>query len=82
MANTLSRLFGRLTGARREDQLARYIIVECHRGRDLADVLDDAYVKNRADETTLRRLMDHPELVHAVGADAVATLRAQISSLR
>jgi hypothetical protein len=82
MANTFSRLFGRLTGARKEDQLVRFILAETHRGRDLREVLDDPYVKNRADPTTLRRLMDHPELVKGVGGDAVQKLRDQLASLR
>ena len=78
----ISRLFGRLTGARREDQLVRYVISETRRGRTLGDVLDDPYIRNRADETTIRRLLDHPELVKALGQDAVSQLRAQLSSTR
>jgi hypothetical protein len=73
-------MFGRLTGARREDSLVRYVIAECRKDRDLADVLNDPYVKNRADPTTLQRLMDHPELVKALGEDSVAKIRGRIES--
>jgi hypothetical protein len=73
--------FSRLTGARREDALVRYVIAECRKARDLADVLEDPYVTNRADRTTLQRLMDHPELVRALGDHAVETIRARIASL-
>jgi hypothetical protein len=78
--SVLSRFFSRLTGSRREDALARYVIAEAGKGRDLAEILDDPFVKNRADETTLLRLMDHPEVVDAVGGGAVARLRAALAS--
>ena len=73
--------FDRLTGARSEDALVRYVIAECRKERHLADVLKDPYVTNRADRTTLQRLMDHPELVHALGDGAVDTIRARIAAL-
>jgi hypothetical protein len=81
MGSTFTRFFGRFTGARREDQLARYIIAECRRGRDLHDVLDDPYVTNRADPTTIQRLMDHPELVNALGTDSVQRLREYLATI-
>jgi hypothetical protein len=71
----------RLTGARGEDALVRYVIAECRKGRTLADVLEDPYVTNRADRTTLQRLMDHHELVQALGDGAVDTIRARIAAL-
>jgi hypothetical protein len=73
--------FSRLTGARSEDAIVRYVIAECRKGRHLADVLKDPYVTNRADRTTLQRLMDHPELVSALGDGAVDTIRARIAAL-
>jgi hypothetical protein len=73
--------FSRLTGARSEEGIVRYVIAECRKGRDLASVLQDPYVTNRADRTTLQRLMDHPELVRALGEGAVDTIRARIASL-
>ena len=74
-------VFERLTGAHAEDALVRYVITECHKGRDMADVLQDPYIRNRATESDLRRLVDHHELVAAVGEDAVQALRAHISAL-
>jgi hypothetical protein len=73
--------FSRLTGSRTEEALVRYVIAECRKSRDLASVLEDPYVTNRADRTTLQRLMDHPELVRALGDSAVETIRARIASL-
>jgi hypothetical protein len=79
MAGILSKLFGR--GSRTEDALARYVIAETHAGRSLNEVLDDPYIKNRADRVGVLRLLDHPEVVKAVGGDAVARLRAQLDEL-
>jgi hypothetical protein len=77
----ISRALSRFTGARQEDALVRYIVGEAGRGRTLSDILDDPYVRNRADDTTVRRILDRPELVHAVGRDAVEGLRAQLAAL-
>jgi hypothetical protein len=71
----------RLSGSRKEQELARYIVVECHRGRDLADVLEDPYVQIRSDPTTIQRLMDHPEFVNSLGNDAVEQLRGYLANL-
>ena len=71
----------RLTGTRGEDALVRYVIAECRKGRHLADVLEDPYVTNRADRTTLQRLLDHHELIQALGDSAADTIRARIAAL-
>ena len=77
----ISRMLTRFTGARQEDALVRYIVSEAGRGRTLGDILDDPYVRNRADATTVNRILDRPELVNAVGRDAVDGLRAQLAAL-
>jgi hypothetical protein len=59
-----------------EDALARHVITEFRRGRPLAEVLDDPFVKNRADAGARRRLLDRSDVVSAVGEDIVAHLRA------
>jgi hypothetical protein len=59
-----------------EDALARHVITEFRRGRPLAEVLDDPYVKNRADASARRRLLDRSDVVSTVGEDIVAQLRA------
>jgi hypothetical protein len=77
----ISRTLTRLIGARQEDALVRYIVGEAGRGRMLGDILDDPYVRNRSDDTTVHRILDRPELVNAVGRDAVEGLRAQLAAL-
>jgi hypothetical protein len=52
-----------------EELVAEHVIREHHRGRALAEILEDAYVKNRLTPEQIARLLDRPELVHAIGDD-------------
>jgi hypothetical protein len=61
-----------------EERLAQYVIREHHRGRPLSDVLDDHYVTNRMTPEQVRRLLDRPDVVHALGDDLTAEARAEI----
>ena len=81
-SGTFSKLLKRFTGSKKEDALARYVIAEVRKGRELGEVLDDPYIKNRADKLDVQRVLDHPEVVEAVGGDAVDKLRAQLDDLR
>ena len=75
LRNPFSFLFAR-SGA--EDRLASYVIREHERGRSLADVLEDPYVRNRASESQLRRLLERPDVVHAVGQHAIEQARLDV----
>ena len=55
-----------------EDRIAQYVIREHHRGRPLEDILQDNYVTNRCSGEQIRRLLERPEIIHAVGEDTVA----------
>ena len=74
--NPLSILSAR---SRAEEYLARYIVRECRLGRSLHDVLEDSYVKNRATAEQRRRLLDRPEVVAAVGKEAIRELRSTVT---
>ena len=65
-------------GSSRQDQLAAYIIREHKAGRPLAEILDDPYLRNRASEVERRRLLERPDIVKAVGEDAVQAVSRQI----
>jgi hypothetical protein len=53
-----------------EDRVAQYVIREHDRGRALNDILEDKYVVNRLPSPEQRaRLMDRPEIMHAIGGD-------------
>jgi hypothetical protein len=54
-----------------EDRMAQYIIREHHRGRPLAEILEDHYVTNRMTPEQVRRLLDRPEVIHEIGDDLI-----------
>ena len=59
--------------------MAQYVIREHHRGRPLAEILDDHYVTNRCTPEQIRRLLDRPDVVHSLGENLVAEAKTQIS---
>jgi hypothetical protein len=62
--------------SRKEEVVAEYVIREHHLGRPLAEILRDAYVKNRLSPQQVERLLDRSDVLHAVGDDMVAAHRA------
>jgi hypothetical protein len=75
-SNPFSFLSARSSG---EDRLATYVIREHERGRALGEILDDPYVRNRAHPQEIARLLDRPEVVHAIGESAVAAEQQKLS---
>jgi hypothetical protein len=63
-----------------EDRVAAYVIREHARGRGLSEILDDRYVQNRLSPEQKRRLLDRPEIVRALGEDAVDETRRHLES--
>ena len=62
-----------------EERVAQYLIREHERGRPLAEILEDKYVVNRLPSPEQRaRLLDRPEVVHAVGTDLASAAKATI----
>ena len=59
-----------------EDRLAAYVIREHERGRPLAEILEDPYVQNRTTPEQRARLLDRPEIIHALGESAIDEARA------
>jgi hypothetical protein len=74
LRNPFSFLFTRSSG---EDRIAAYVIREHERGRSLAEILDDPYIKNRTTATERDRLLDRPEIVRALGRDTVEATRQE-----
>jgi hypothetical protein len=69
-------LFGSLFGSSRQEQfLVRYVLREHARGRPLAEIFDDPYVRNRSTPEERARLLEHPEVVSAVGDNVLEELR-------
>ena len=72
--NPFSFLFARSS---QEDRVAAYVIREHERGRSLAEVIDDPYVRNRLTPPQRERLLDRPEIIEAVGDDVVSAARRE-----
>jgi len=73
---------GLFSASRQEQHLTLYILREVRRGRPLSDVLADPYVLNRTTEEQRKRLLDRPELIEAIGEEAIANLRTAVDSAR
>jgi hypothetical protein len=69
LRNPFSFLFASKSG---EERVAVYIVREHKRGRSLSDVLDDPFVRNRCSEREIARVLERPEVIHALGDDIVA----------
>lgn len=64
-----------------EELVAEHVIREHRRGRALSEILADAYVVNRLSEAQVARLLDRPDVLHAIGDDlAAAHLRGPAGS--
>ena len=70
--NPFSFLFAR---SGKDERMAAYVIREHERGRALAEILEDPYMRNRCTEAEIARLLDRPEVIHALGEPVVATER-------
>lgn len=77
LLDTLREVFSFLGGHNRsEAAVAQYVIREHHRGRGLEEILGDPYVTNRCTRQQIDRLLDRPEVVHAIGEDMIARVRS------
>ena len=72
LRNPFSFLF---TRSSKEELLAAYVLREHERGRPLSEILEDPYIRNRSTPQEVARLLDRPEIVHALGEGAVAPER-------
>jgi hypothetical protein len=75
LRNPFSFLFTRSSS---EDRVAAYLIREHERGRPLAEILEDPYVRNRCTESERARLLERPEIIHALGQTTVAEARERL----
>lgn len=82
LRETISSAFSFLgTRSRSEEAIEAYVIREHRRGRALAEILLDPYVTNRCTPEQVERLLDRPELLHALGAEQVAEAREERTGL-
>jgi hypothetical protein len=75
--NPFSFLFA---SSKRDQYLAQYVLRECSRGRSLEDVLNDPFVRNRSTADERARLLERPEIVAAIGENAVGEMKRHLTS--
>ena len=61
-----------------EDRVAAYVLREHARGRSLGEILQDRYVQNRLTAQQQGRLLDRPEIVHALGDTTIEEARREL----
>jgi hypothetical protein len=65
-----------------EERVAAYLIREHARGRKLSEILEDRYVQNRLNPQQRMRLLDRPEVIQALGDEAVEETRRELQAIR
>ena len=65
-----------------EERISAYVIREHGRGRSLAEILEDRYVQNRLTPQQRMRLLDRPEVIQALGDEAVDSARRELEDAR
>ena len=63
-----------------EDQVIAYITREHARGRRASEIMQDRYVQNRLTPPQQARLLDRPDVIHALGEVDVDAARQSLSS--
>jgi hypothetical protein len=71
--NPFRSLFG--SSSRKEQILVSYVLREHDRGRPLAEILDDPYLRNRSTPQERARLLDDPQVVATLGGSSVSDLK-------
>jgi hypothetical protein len=61
-----------------EERIAQYVIREHPRGRSLHDILEDHYVTNRLSPEQVKRLLDRPDMLHALGESLVNDTKGRL----
>jgi hypothetical protein len=74
--NPFSFLFARSSA---EEQVVSYVTREHRRGRHLAEILEDRYVQNRLTPQQQGRLLERPDVVHALGEQDIDAARQQLA---
>jgi hypothetical protein len=61
-----------------EERVAQYVIREHARGRPLSEVIQDHYVTNRLSPEQIKRLLDRPDVLHALGESLVNQAKTKL----
>jgi hypothetical protein len=61
-----------------EERVAQYVIREHARGRPLSEVIQDHYVTNRLSPEQIKRRLDRPDVLHALGESLVNEAKTKL----
>lgn len=82
LRNPLSPFSFLFTKSSSEERIAGYIIREHGRGKTIDDILDDPYIRNRMTIQEVGRVLERPDVLHAIGDDLVEAGRAALAQQR
>jgi hypothetical protein len=77
LTNPFSFLFARTSI---EEQVVAYLMREHARGRKVSEILQDRYVQNRLSPQQQARVLERPEVIHALGEQNVEAARQLLSN--
>jgi hypothetical protein len=77
LTNPFSFLFARTS---MEEQVVAYLMREHARGRKVSEILQDRYVQNRLTPQQQARVLERPEVIHALGEQNVDAARQLLST--
>jgi hypothetical protein len=77
LRNPFSFLFAKTS---MEEQVVAYLTREHARGRRASEILEDRYIQNRLTPQQQARLLDRPEVVHALGEQDVDAARRALEA--
>ena len=77
LSNPFSFLFARSSA---EERVLAYLIREHQRGRPLGEIMRDRYVQNRLTPQQQSRLLERPDVVHALGEQDIDAARQYLST--
>lgn len=63
-----------------EEVVAAYVLREHGNGRRVEEILQDAYVQNRLTAEQQKRMLSRPDVIHALGEQAVEAARAALNA--
>jgi hypothetical protein len=63
-----------------EEHVAAYLMREHGRGRNVEEILQDPYVRNRLTPAQQSRMLDRPDLIHALGEQDLEAARQYLGA--
>lgn len=76
ISDALKEFFDTLSDESLEDAAIEYTVRELHKGRRLAEILQDPFVRNRLNQERVDHMLESPELIEAVEEEVTASFKS------